>query len=81
MFVGGWALQILGHRIFEKNMPSTSKGWITYQLTGIIQVCEEYGEMLARRSQRGAARQRGGARSGKATPPVTAPAAHAGPTI
>jgi uncharacterized membrane protein YGL010W len=33
MFVGGRTLQIAGHRWFEKNMPSTHKGWITYQLT------------------------------------------------
>lgn len=52
MFVGGWAIQILGHRLFEQNLPSTHKGWITYQLTGVIDVCEQYGEMLARRSQR-----------------------------
>ncbi len=55
MFIGGWTIQILGHRLFEKNLPSTHKGWITYQLTGIIDVCEQYGEMLARRSQRRAA--------------------------
>jgi hypothetical protein len=48
MFVGGWAMQILGHKLFEKNLPSTHKGWITYQLTGVIDVCEQYGEMLAR---------------------------------
>jgi hypothetical protein len=52
MFIGGWALQIVGHRLFEKNLPSTHKGWITYQLTGVIHVCEQYGEMLARRGQR-----------------------------
>jgi hypothetical protein len=52
MFVAAWALNILGHRVFEKNMPSTSKGWITYQLTGLIHVSELYGQMLARRSQR-----------------------------
>jgi hypothetical protein len=52
MFVGGWAMQIIGHRFFEKNLPSTHKGWITYQLTGVIHVCEQYGEMLARRSKR-----------------------------
>ncbi|CDO88883.1 hypothetical protein AWC29_22300 [Mycobacterium triplex] len=52
MFIGGWVVQILGHRVFEKNLPSTHKGWITYQLTGVIDVCEQYGEMLARRSQR-----------------------------
>lgn len=51
MFIGGWALQILGHRVFEKNLPSTHKGWITYQLTGVIDVCEQYGEMLAHRSR------------------------------
>ncbi len=34
MFIGGWAMQIVGHRLFEKNL------------------CEQYGEMLARRSQR-----------------------------
>jgi hypothetical protein len=51
MFAAGWAMQILGHRVFEKNLPSTHKGWITYQLTGVIDVCEQYGEMLARRSQ------------------------------
>jgi hypothetical protein len=55
MFIGGWAVQIIGHRLFEKNLPSTHKGWITYQLTGVIHVCEQYGEMLARRSQRRAA--------------------------
>jgi hypothetical protein len=52
MFVGGWVMNILGHRVFEKNLPSTHKGWITYQLTGVIDVCEQYGDMLARRSQR-----------------------------
>ncbi|MDT5146386.1 MAG: hypothetical protein QOC58_1031 [Mycobacterium sp.] len=52
MFLGGWAVQILGHRLFEKNLPATHKGWITYQLAGAIHVCEQYGEMLARRSQR-----------------------------
>ncbi|HTX97086.1 MAG TPA: Mpo1-like protein [Mycobacterium sp.] len=52
MFVGGWMVQILGHWLFENNFPSTRKGWITYQLTGVIHVCEQYGEMLARRTQR-----------------------------
>lgn len=57
MFVAGWVLQIFGHIAFEKNMPSTHKGWITYQLTCVIDVCEMYGEMLARRSQRKAIRR------------------------
>lgn len=59
MFVGGWALQILGHKVFEHNLPSTHKGPITYQLTGVVHVCEMYGEMLARRSQRKARPQAG----------------------
>ena len=57
MFLGGWLFQIASHRLFERNMPSTHKGWITYQLTGVIHVCEQYGEMLARRSQRKTARK------------------------
>jgi uncharacterized membrane protein YGL010W len=57
MFVGGWLLQIAGHHFFERNLPSTHKGWITYQLTGVIDVCEQYGELLARRSQRKVARK------------------------
>lgn len=75
MFVVGWTLQILGHRIFEKNLPSTPKGWITYQLTGLIHVCEMYGEAVARYHQRRAA-QRPPAQEPTATP--TAPAAVAG---
>jgi hypothetical protein len=59
MFIGGWAMQILGHKVFEKNMPSTHKGWITYQLTGVIDVCEQYGEMLARLAQRRRQRKAG----------------------
>ena len=31
---------------------STHKGWITYQLTGVIHACGQYGELLARRSKR-----------------------------
>jgi hypothetical protein len=57
MFIGGWLLQIAGHRLFEHNLPATHKGWITYQLTGVIHVCEQYGELLARRSQRKSARR------------------------
>ncbi|BAX97822.1 hypothetical protein MSTE_02512 [Mycobacteroides stephanolepidis] len=56
MVVGGWLLQIAGHVLFEHNLPSTHKGWITYQLTGVIDVCAQYGEALARRSRRKATR-------------------------
>jgi hypothetical protein len=53
--VGGWLLQIAGHRLLEHNLPSTHKGWITYQFTGVIHVCEQCGELLTRRSRRKAA--------------------------
>ncbi len=57
MFVGGWPLLIAGHRFIEGNMPPTHRGWLTYQLTGVVDVCETYGQMLARRAQRRAARR------------------------
>lgn len=56
MFAGRWLRQIAGHRLFEHNLPSTHKGGITYRLTGMIHVCDQYGQLLARRSQRKAAR-------------------------
>jgi hypothetical protein len=57
MFAGGWALQLFGHVVFERNLPSTHKGWITYQLAGVVHVCEIYGEMLSRSSARRSARR------------------------
>ena len=57
IFLGGWIFQISGHTVFEHNMPSTHKGWITYQLAGVIHVCEQYGELLEHRNQRKAARR------------------------
>lgn len=59
MVVGGWLLLIGAHRFIEGNTPSTHRGWLTYQLTGVVDVCETYGEMLARRAQRRASRRRG----------------------
>lgn len=56
MFLGGWIFQIAGHTVFEHNLPSTAS-WITYQLAGLIHVCEQYGELLARRNQRKTARR------------------------
>ena len=54
---GAGSFKSRGTELFEHNMPSTHKGWITYQLTGVIHVCEQYGGLLARRSQRKAARR------------------------
>ncbi len=55
MFLGGWIFQIAGHKVFEDNTPSSPSG-ITDQLAGVIHVCEQYGELLARRHRRTAAR-------------------------
>lgn len=63
MFFGGWSLQIAGHVLFEKNLPSTHRGWITYQLAGVVDVCENYGDMLARRSRRRARHRVTGSKS------------------
>jgi uncharacterized membrane protein YGL010W len=49
MFLGGWAIQIAGHKLFERNNPALTGGPITYQLTGLAFWCEEVGELIARR--------------------------------
>lgn len=51
LFIGGWALQVAGHRIFEHNKPALTRGPVTYQLTGLAFWCEEVGELLARRNR------------------------------
>ena len=51
MLLGDWIFQIGGDMVFEHNMPSTPS-WITYRLTGVIHVCEQYGALLARRHRR-----------------------------
>ena len=52
MFIGGWAVQVAGHRIFEHNKPALTRGPVTYQLTGLAFWCEEVAELLARRNRR-----------------------------
>jgi uncharacterized membrane protein YGL010W len=42
-----WALQVLGHKVFEKNNPALSKGFLTYQLCGLAFWCEEVAGLLA----------------------------------
>ena len=50
LFLGGWALQVLGHKVFEKNNPALSKGFFTYQFCGLAFWCEEMAELIAGRS-------------------------------
>ena len=50
LFLGGWALQVLGHRVFEKNSPALTKGFFTYQFCGLAFWCEEMADLIAGRS-------------------------------
>lgn len=51
MFLAGWTLQVLGHKVFEKNNPSLTKGFFTYQFCGLAFWCEEMADLVAGRSQ------------------------------
>ncbi|HEY6463904.1 MAG TPA: DUF962 domain-containing protein [Polyangiaceae bacterium] len=45
LFVGGWALQILGHKVFEKNEPAFLSDPY-YLLVGAVWVTVEWAELL-----------------------------------
>jgi hypothetical protein len=47
LFGASWALQVLGHVVFEKNSPALSKGILTYQFCGLAFWCEEMVDLLA----------------------------------
>lgn len=49
IFAASWALQVLGHVVFEKNRPALSKGFFTYQFCGLAFWCEEMVDLLAGR--------------------------------
>ena len=50
LFLAGWTLQVLGHKVFEKNNPSLTKGFLTYQFCGLAFWCEEMADIVAGRS-------------------------------
>jgi hypothetical protein len=50
LFLSGWALQIIGHKVFEKNSPALTKGFFTYQFCGLAFWCEEMADLIAGRS-------------------------------
>lgn len=50
LFAAGWALQIFGHRYFEKNSPALTKGFVTYQMCGLAFWAEEVADIVAGRS-------------------------------
>jgi hypothetical protein len=50
LFLAGWSLQVLGHKVFEKNSPALTKGVFTYQFCGLAFWCEEMADLIAGRS-------------------------------
>ncbi|MEO8897261.1 MAG: DUF962 domain-containing protein [Candidatus Dormibacter sp.] len=50
LFLAGWTLQVIGHRVFEKNSPALAKGFFTYQFCGLAFWCEEMADLIAGRS-------------------------------
>jgi uncharacterized membrane protein YGL010W len=51
MFLGGWALQVIGHKVFEKNQPALTKGFLTYQFCGLAYWCQEMVELISGQSE------------------------------
>lgn len=49
VFVASWTLQVAGHRLFERNNPALTKGFVSYQLCGLAFWCEEMGDLISRR--------------------------------
>jgi hypothetical protein len=47
VFLASWALQVAGHKVFEKNNPTLTNGFFTYQLCGLAFWCEEMADVLA----------------------------------
>ena len=54
VFAASWALQIVGHKVFEKNKPALSKGFLTYQFCGLAFWCEEMVNLIAGKGMEGA---------------------------
>ena len=50
LFLAGWTLQVLGHKVFEGNSPALTKGIFTYQFCGLAFWCEEMADLIAGRS-------------------------------
>ena len=56
LFLAGWSLQVIGHKVFEKNSPALTKGLFTYQFCGLAFWCEEMADLIAGRSPFAAAK-------------------------
>ena len=49
VFLASWALQVFGHKRYERNNPALTKGFVTYQLCGLAFWCEEVADLVAGR--------------------------------
>ena|SRR5438477_8746790 len=47
VFLAGWGLQVLGHKVYEKNKPALTAGFFTYQFCGLAFWCEEMVDIIA----------------------------------
>ena len=47
LFAAGWALQVAGHRVYERNNPTLREGFLSYQLCGLAFWCEEMVDLIA----------------------------------
>ena len=50
LFAAGWALQVFGHKYFEKNSPALPQGVLTSQMCGLACGAEEVADRVAGRS-------------------------------
>jgi uncharacterized membrane protein YGL010W len=54
VFGVSWALQVLGHKVYEKNSPALTKGFLTYQLCGLAFWCQEMVDIVGGKGMGGA---------------------------
>ena len=75
VFAVSWSIQVAGHRIFERNSPALTKGFVTYQLCGLAFWCEEMGDLVVCRragpADVGSGRGAGGSRGSWTTTGTT----------
>ena len=71
LFAAGWALQVAGHRVFEKNSPALANGPVSYQLVGLAYWAEEVVDLIAGLNAR---RQKGGRPASSSTATQTSAA-------
>lgn len=54
VFGVSWALQVFGHKYYERNSPALTKGFFTYQLCGLAFWCQEMVDIISGKGLGGA---------------------------